>query len=355
MRPWIRRNARRVLSLLLLLSVIGWAVSARDFLKIPLIGQTAGWASAVIRAELTRATHATVTPEWLETEMTEALAAEPRDWLRIDLIKELATDNGIALTPTTRDAHNRAYAEDNGWFSTAGNCFWCALNRANCKLDATLLCGMAIDVTSIGDGQTLVTAGIAYWSGREVNYFDVSLAGAGIASTVLLQPQIKLGAGMVKTARAARSLSAPLEASLVTLARSSVHADRLPRRIRDLSPTAIKKIIDPAALKTLGGLTEDIGAISEKLPDNHTLHMLRQIDSPAEARSLRRATDAMGEKTPATLQALGKPRVIKALARPLKLAMEMLAATVALLAAFWLVIGHILQTALTWALRRLAR
>ena len=87
---------------------------------------------------------------------------------------------------------------------------------------------MALDLTPVGDFQSIVRAAIAYASGQAVDYFDVGLATVGVVSTVTMQPEIKGSASVLKTARGASAVAKPLEESIVSTARKLVDFDKLP-------------------------------------------------------------------------------------------------------------------------------
>jgi hypothetical protein len=337
---------------MLIASVAGWAISARAFLRIPFVEKSADWSRAVVAAEITRQTTWTVTPEWVEANMTDALAAKPRDWPRIRVLEGLAADHGVLLTPATQAARDRAYREDHGWFAGLQSCFWCALNRAHCDLDASLLCGLTLDLTPIGDFQSILRAATAYARGQTIDYFDVGLATIGVASTVTMQPVIKGSASMLKTARAARAVAKPLEESIVVTARRLIGFDKLSF---PFTPRELTAMVDPRALNELTDLASDAGAITNRLPLEKSMLMMRKIDSPGEMRDLRRVTEAVDDKAPGALEALGKKRLFRTLRRPAMLVAEVVAAVLATLAAILMLVGNLSQVLLMRILRRAAR
>ena len=114
-------------------------------------------------------------------------------------------------------------------------------------------------------------------------------------------------------------------------------------------------MVDARALNELTDLGSDAGVIASRLPLEKSVSMIRKIDTPGEMRDLRRVTEAVDEKAPGALEALGKKRLFRTLRRPAVLAAEGVAAVFAMLAAIQMLVGHLSHVLLVRILRRAAR
>ncbi|MCK9513257.1 MAG: hypothetical protein M0R28_18800 [Pigmentiphaga sp.] len=220
-----------------------------------------------------------------------------------------------------------------------------------------MACQVAVELTPVGDFRSLGRAAGAYWQDEEVDYLDVGLATVGLAATVGAVASFgttygaKVGAGVLKAARRTGAISAPLGRHFRRLTAGMVDFRRVPKEgLR--SPAGWLKAVDAARLRAFGGSMADLGAISARQGPVQALRVLRQADSPGQLAALRRGSDAMEGRFPATLKMLGKSRVIGAASRWSRAAWNLVGSAAALLAALlglvWNVLGSAGLRGLRW-------
>lgn len=198
--------------------------------------------------------------------------------------------------------------------------------------------------------------------GEPVDALDLSLSIGGLTATILALPSggssetVKVGAGLIKTARGMRLLSGGMETLLLTAARRAVKWDELLHWDAATDPA---RLLRPEAIRPLQRIASDLGRIATKTDTTTTLHLLRYIDDPQDARRIADAVDTMGPKVVGRLTFLGKGRFLWLGLRYSRLAVEFMASLVGLLTRLALLIGSILQRilwrAMRGGLRRVAR
>lgn len=299
---------------------------------------------AVYASALARA----ATPETLGAAITRQLDATPRNWVALDALSELARDDGIALPDAVQTALTIARAQDFSLGAKSARCLRCATDLRDCGLGPELACGIGVNLTVAGDVISLGREGSVYLRGGKVDQVDVVLSFVGIGATALIVASggtsltVKTGAAFLKVAHRTGRL-APDVARVFTRAFSDgVDWARLARGGR------IADVARMDALRPALALADDLGVMQARLGTGAALHVLRQADSANDVRALTRATRAMGPRSVAALEVLGKSRVLRLGLRLANPVLEMLVGLVGALSALGGLAG-------AWALRMVRR
>lgn len=302
-------------------------------------------------AVYTRALVRSATAENLGDAITRHLAVEPRNWVALDALAELAVAQNVTLSPDVQTALTTARAADHSFASGSVNCAACAYDLRACGLGPELVCGIGVNLTVAGDVLSLARETAAYLRGIPVDQVDVVLSFVGIGATALVVATggtsytLKAGAGFVKIAHRTGRLAPDVTRVFTRAFTDGVDWARLVRG---------GKVADAArmdALRPALSLAEDLGAMQARLGTGAALHVLRQADTAADVRALTRATSALGPRSVAALEVLGKSRVLRLGLRLADEVWQMLAGLGAALSALAALIGaRVLRL-----LRRLAR
>ncbi len=302
-------------------------------------------------AVYTRALTRAATPDALGRAITENLAAEPRNWVALVALAELAVEQGVTLPPDVQTALTTARAQDHGFAAGSVNCAACAYDLRACGLGPELVCGVGVNLTVMGDMLSLSREGMAYLRGLPVDQVDVALSFVGIGATALIVATggtsyaVKAGAGFLKIAHRTGRL-APDVARVFTRAFSEgVDWARLARGGR-IADAARMDALRPAL-----ALAEDLGQMQARLGTGAALHVLRQADTATDVRALTRATRTLGPRSVAALEVLGKSRVLRLGLRWSDEVWQMVAGISAALST----LGGLLGARLLRILRRLGR
>ncbi|MEZ5752778.1 MAG: hypothetical protein R3D60_12715 [Paracoccaceae bacterium] len=284
------------------------------------IGSTPGAAMLVERAgsELTasyeRALARSATPEALALRLSQRLDETPRDWVVIEALSDLATEQGIILPPDLIARRDALDAEDNGWLATGVNCAACAWDLRQCDLSATLACGVAVNLTVVGDVVALTREGTHYLAGDEVDQVDVAISFVGLAATGLVVATggtslaVKGGSALLRVAHRTGRLAPDILAVFRRAFAFGIDWARLPavRSADDLALLARPGILEPAV-----EVAQDLGRMNTRLGTRQALHLLANADTPAEARALARGAEALGARTTGAFEMLGKSRFLR--------------------------------------------
>ncbi|MGP3698681.1 hypothetical protein [Rhodobacter sp. NSM] len=351
----IRRLARAVLGLALVGSLVATGFTAARIAHDPALAPFTEAAAHEIRAATDRAMARHATPDAILARLAEHLAEEPPNPVAVEALAELAADQGIALPPdiATRLAHAR---EASPWEEAAG-CLACLWDAASCALSAELLCQAPMVLTPAGDVAGLARAGQAWAGGEEVDRLDLVLSVAGIGATAAVlvsggsSATVKLGAGVLRMAHRMRLLSPPLTRLVSRSAATAVDWTRLPS-VRSTADAA--GLLRPEALRPLAEVARSVGRMGTHLSPAQTLHLLRHIDDPADARRFAAASDALGPQAVARVEMLGKARFLRATLRWSDVTRQLMASLAALLASAAALLSSALQSMGLRLLRRLA-
>lgn len=314
-----------------------------------------------VRQVLTKALATAATPLAVDEALAQALAETPADWPVIDGLLEYQQERGIALAPAREAEIAERRREEVGWIAQGKACWRCTLDPDNCQPSLALVCNVAVELTPVGDFRSLGRAAGAYWQDQAVDYLDVGLATVGLVATVGSVASFgaaygaKVGAGVLKVARKAGAVSAPLSRHFRRMTNGMVDFGRLPKNGMR-SPKSLLNVVDTVRLRAFGASMSDLGAISARQGPAQALRVLRQADSPGQLAALRRGSDAMDSRFPATLRVLGKSRVIGAASRWSRTAWSIVGSVAALLGALLGLFGNALGSVglrgLRWWVRR---
>lgn len=302
-------------------------------------------------AVYSRALARAATPATLGAAMTRHLEAERRNWVALDALAELAVDQGVTLAPDVQTALTAARAQDHSFAAGSVNCAACAYDLRACGLGPELVCGVGVNMTVAGDMLSLTREGISYMRGIPVDQLDVALSFVGIGATALVVATggtsyaVKAGAGLLKVAHRTGRLAPDVARVFTRAFREGIDWGRLARG---------GKVGDAArmdALRPALALADDLGTMQARLGTGAALHVLRQADTAADVRALTRATRALGPRSVAALEVLGKSRVLRLGLRLAEPVWQMLAGLGAALSA----LGGLVGARLLRVVRRLGR
>ncbi|WP_136684793.1 hypothetical protein [Falsirhodobacter xinxiangensis] len=336
--------ARVALTALLALSLCATLLTGvrimRDPTLRPFIDRGAQEIEAAVEAEMAR-----TAPETIAARLDALLAEDPRNWVAIDAVAEVAAERGLPVPDLPRP----------GFLENAADCAACAYDPAACTLSPVLICQAPVALTSLGDIAGLARGGQAYVTGAEVDTLDVTLSAIGLGATVFVVASggssavVKLGAAMTGIARKMRLLSPRLTATLTRAAREGIDWARLPA-VRGTDDLAA--LMRPAVLAPVADIARGAGRIGTALPPAQALHLMRHIDTPADARRIANASEALGPRTVGRMEVLGKARFLRATWRVSNVAWSLLAGIMGFAMALAGMVGNAVQS---WALRRLSR
>ena len=295
------------------------------------------------------------TPEALTARITARLSEEPRDWVVLDALTELASARRIDLPPDLVDRLQMQRAADTGLLATAQSCAACVMDAGACTVNLLLLCRAPVDLTPVGDLAGIARAGAAHLAGTEIDEIDLGLSIVGLGATALVlfsggsSLSVKAGAGLAKVARGAGRLSEGLSGLIRVAVRDGVDWARLPavRTADDLASVmradAFRPLFDTAAdLTRLQGVTGTARA----------LHLLPLVDGPATARHLANAAEAVGpSRLIAGVDLAGPARMLRATVRMSDAALQFAAAVFA----FFVLLAQVIVGTLKSIALRLTR
>lgn len=307
---WIERGA------MLALAIASLAWSAwfwRDLAQVPGVD----WVVARTVSQITAAQDRALAAEGetaLFTRLEARLSDEPRDWVVIAALTTLASAQGLTL-PADLEARRAALdAQDNGWIASGLSCGACAWDLRQCDLSATLACGVAVNLTPLGDLVALTREGANYVAGSPVDQVDVGLAFVGLAATGLVLASggssltVKAGASLLRVAHRTGRLAPEVLTVFRRAFSSGIDWARLPavRGADDLAALARPAVLGPAI-----DLAQDLGRLNARLGTSQALHLLGALDTPADVARATRTAEALGPRTLGTFEMLGKSRFLR--------------------------------------------
>lgn len=275
------------------------------------------------------------TPEALSARLATRLAEEPRNWLALDALRQLAADRAIPLPPALLSDFDRLKAQDSGLLAQTEACLACAWDAATCSLTQVMLCQAPINLTPVGDVLGLARGLRDYATDTPVDGLDLSLSVVGLGATLAALPSggssavVKAGAGLVKTAARMGRISRPLRDMFETALKQGIRWDRV---------ASTDWLADPALLvraEEFAPATRTVAALDDlyRRTDLATvLHILPMVDTAEDAAGLARVAQAGAKSFVAKAEVLGKSRLLRATIRTARVA-EALAASFAALAA----------------------
>ena len=281
-RPVLRRS-------LLATSLASLAMLATSPFAAPFRAAT----EAEIAASIERLLAREVTPDWVEGEAAKALATDPPDRQRLSTLFTLADRQELALDPALR-ARIETAAAGPGF---AADCLACMANIAECPSVAAISCGLAFELSPLGDIAALSRQGSNALSWDEVDEIEAALATAGLGASVAVvvtgggSAVVKGGVTLLRLDRRAGTLSPRLSASVLRAARAG---DR----------TALLAHAAPLAdLRRATGSSRD------------AVLLLRGLNTPGEVTRVFRIARVVGPQTGAVAEVLGPARLLRTTVR----------------------------------------
>ncbi|MFC3181669.1 hypothetical protein [Cypionkella sinensis] len=345
----MRGIARLILLLVLAGSLAGTTLTAARIAADPLIAPFVEATKDQIAATTERMLITAATPETLAAHIANRLAEEPRNWLALDALVDLAYERKIAIPSALNAAVQAAREEDHSTYATVTSCAACAYDPAQCALTEVMVCQAPIALTPVGDLLGVTRAGVAYASGDPVDQIDLALSVVGLGATAAILASggssgvVKAGASLAKLARKMGRLSPRLVEMAVDAARTGINWASLPavRSVDDLTAA-----IRTEAFLPLTNTLTDLQRLNAATDATTALHLLPMVDDAADARRLANAAEALGPKLVGRAEVLGKARLFRATLRFSETAWALGAGLVGLLISSASLIGGMIQHAL---------
>lgn len=316
--PPLSRRARcieRLALAVLALASLAWSAWWwRDLAQVPGADWVVARTASQIDAAQQRALARDGGDDALLARLAGRLDDDPRDWVVIEGLSALADAQGLEL-PAALEARRAALdAQDNGWIASGLSCAACAWDLRQCDLSATLACGVAVNLTVLGDLVSLTREGGNYVAGAPVDQVDVGIAFVGLAATGLVLVSggssltLKGGAALLRVAHRTGRLGPELLGVFRRAFAGGIDWARLPavRGTADLAALA-----RPAVLRPAVALAQDLGRLNTRLGTRQALHLLGALDTPAEVARTTRTAAALGPRTLGTFELLGKSRFLR--------------------------------------------
>lgn len=355
----MRALARIILTLALAVSLVLTMTAAGRLAADPVL---APWRDATL-SEITVATDRllseTAAPDAVIARINARLTEEPRDWVVLDALTDLARERAIDLPPDLVDRLQMQRDADSGLLATATACGACVMDASTCSVNLLLMCRAPVDLTFVGDIAGIVRAGTAHLAGQEVDEIDLGLSIAGLAATALVlfsggaSITVKAGAGLAKIARGAGRLSNGLTDVIRVAVRDGVDWTRLPA-VR--SPDDLALAIRADAFQPLFDTTADLTRLQGVTGTARALHLLPLVDGPTSARRIANAAESIGpSRLVGAVEMAGPARVLRATVRFSGTAVQFVSAFAAFVTLLAAMIVGALKSASLRLLRRAAR
>lgn len=299
----------------------------------------------VYTAALARA----ATPARVAELLDVRLAESPRNWHVIDA---LLAEN-VALPEDLQTRLAVARAQDFSVSAKALACGRCAYDLSRCTLGPDLGCGIGVNLTVAGDLLVLGREALALGKGAAVDKMDVTLAFIGVGATALVvvtggtSYTVKAGAGLLRVAHRMGRLAPDLRRVYARAFRSGIDWAAVARGVRP-ARAARAEALTPAMR-----LTEDLGAMRRHAGTRGTLNLLGAAQTVPEARAIARAARALGPRSTAALEVLGKSRLLRLGLRLSDNAIALIAGLVAAATGFASLLATLLGGRMLRAFRRL--
>ncbi|MDF0595511.1 hypothetical protein [Psychromarinibacter halotolerans] len=354
----MRRAARAILTILLLASLIGTGYSTYRL--------ATGWPSSLlvahaedrIGAALERALAKAATPDAFETRLATLLSEEPRNWLAVDALLELADERAIAISPAITEQIETARDHDSGYWQRTKACGACAIDPTTCTPGQLLACRVALDVTPFGDIVSLVRGATQYVTGGEVDTLDLGLAAVGLGATALALATggssmvIKGGATLLKVAKSAGRLPPALARALRRAFREGIDWPKV-SAVRGFDDFG--GVFRPRAMRPVTGALTDVNELRDSVGLAATLHMLPKAETLGDLSAYSRISRVAGQRTVGAFELLGNNRFVRLAMRWSDEVWWAISAVFAALVSLVGLLWSILSRACLTTLRRMAR
>jgi hypothetical protein len=356
--PWYKRLSRRLLTLILLVSLGFSAWQYLTFSRTPVGELMVDQAEEALAHAYETTILTAATPQAVNDRLAVLLAEDPRNWAAIEGVEALAQNRDVPITPALAQQREAAYAVDHSPLARSADCLACAWDPRKCHLDATLLCRAPVDLTPIGDVTGIVRESGRYALGMDVDMFELGLSTVGLGALVIApmtggsSVTIKAGAGVTKLARRVGAVTPGMERYLTRTAKNAVDWDAMAKTSIRTFPDDLRKAARPKALKPLSEMVDDIGKINAVQGLAGTVHVLKYAENADDVRRLTKLSAHAGPELRGALEVAGKSRVLRS---GLKWTDEVWGAITGAIAAMTAAIGIVLSTMGNWVLRILRR
>lgn len=317
----IRKIARLILTILMIVSFGFTAFNFHALWRNPTATLLVERARDDIAARIEQQLSTTVTQETIEKRIAEMLDEQPRSWLVIEAIEEIAVEQEIVIGTELQARRDIAYSEDHGFLAAMKNCGACAAKPEACKLSPVLFCRAPVDLTPVGDVVGVIRESKHYIFGEDVDMFELGLSTVGLGAVVLVpltggtSTSVKIGASMAKTAKRMGRLSDPLLRLMGRTFREAIDWDIIAKSSFGSYTADIKRAIQPDAIRPAMTIMDDLGSIRNTVGIPETLHLMKSIDTPADARAIARVAEVTKDRTVGVFETLGKSRVFRSTMR----------------------------------------
>lgn len=318
---------------------------------------------------------AEVDQDWIDARLKAALAEDPRDWFKIDLILEVAAAEQVSPDLALKAQMESARKADEAMLRHVDRCAQCASDTAKClDLRTLAICNVLSEVSTIKDVKTLVQNAKAQMAGEQVDYHEVGVAFLGIGYGVLRvagsmvgipPPTVKMVKWGVRLLRRRVKVARGVQRRTVFLTESFEKEFYRQVRALDLQWSKIPawvargggdvaQVLNPVTLSRLRETVADLGRIYHAIPSlDGTWRLLRHVDSSADAARVARLAETVGApRTHQAFHVLGKPRVFRAMVR---LSDAVIATIIWIIATVVLAAGLVTSVLLNQNLRRALR
>jgi hypothetical protein len=348
----MRRLYRLLLGLCLVVSALMTLHSARQIAANPVLTPVIQHTQEEIIAVTDRQMARLATPERMQALILTRLAESPRNWVALQALQEEAVSRGLPVPPD----YGAAWEAESGLIAATGGCLSCIWNMATCTLSTALICKAPILMTPIEDLRGLAQAGVDYASDTPIDQLDLGLSVLGLGATAAVlatggsSATIKAGTATLRLARGMGRLSPRLTARLGVAFADGIRWADLPgvRGADDLTALIRADVLAP-----VGATLSDLGRVAGRLGPVEALHLLPMVDDATDARRLATVAEALGPKTVARAEVLGKSRLLRAGLRVSDLGVTLIAGLAGLMISLGALIASLLQGAVLRFLRRL--
>ena len=298
------------------------------------------------------------TAEAIEARLRERLKEEPRNWLALDALIDLAQERDIVLAAAVLAEVGQHRDDDFSYLNLMQSCAVCAFDVAQCSITEFMLCQGPVAMTPVGDIFGVARAGTASLSGGEVDQVDLALSVVGLGATLVVigvpvaSAAVKAGAGLAKSAWKMGRLSPRLVAVATKAVKEGVNWSALPgvRTMDDLTMA-----LRPAKFTELTETMVDLDRLWGATDATTALHLLPLVDNADDARHLANVAEALGPKVVGRAEILGKARLVRVALRVTGMAWALLSTAMASMVCLASLLTCLLEGRFRRGLRHLSR
>lgn len=354
----MRWVTRAILTVLLIASFAFGTINLWTILRSPAGGWLADRTEDAVSIRLESLLAREATPDRIGARLTVRLSEKPRDWAAIDALIALADGQSVVLSDEVLTSLNIAESEDRTYFKQLGKCLSCAFNPASCDLSGIVLCNVVVSVSPLGDIISIARESGRFVAGQDVDEIDLFLSTIGLGAVAIFpltggtSATLKAGAGLAKTAYRVGALSEPVLMTARNVARHGVDWSMIAQTRPNTFPADVSRAIRPAVVAPALAFLGDANGIRAATSTKDALYLISKADDAADARRIAVAARALGPRTTGAIEAVGKSRVFRAIARWSDEVYAVIASAVMLIVA---VVGLTLSAAKSLLIRWLHR